>query len=536
MAGLSKLRLRQFMNRCIGTLALMIVGGAAFAQAPFTIVYPSDGTKVREKLNVRFPNNSMPPNSYVGIFLNGKLIEATKPTYVVPKNAKGKPAGRPYYQYVLDVKGRGIADTKGEPIELKAVLFTEVNDEPRIVDQSSVRITVDKSAGITVPNNGLLLRYGFKPGTEISYRVQERAAISQITESQAKLGGKPAELPIEGRSLRMLYAFDNVVSTPNGLQYIVRMQALSEKGKNYADLQVASDNEVKRYMDYEMAPIYMQMTGTGLQVWGSIPPYISFEGTTGEGSRLDLFASLPLPTLPEKRVRPGDSWQARFQDGVIDLEKLYDVTSVVRTTPGRGEFVGVEWERGRRCAVIRNIIEVGTASLESRGLARAGVQEDERRSLNETIWFDLDRKVIVKIIREQTIDTTQDIGRVTGFGSGGASGSAGPAAGGPGVGAPGAGGPPPGFGGPGGGGQGDDNKFVNPGSLSDILRQIRPGGGGRGGRGGGQTGPGGFGQGGFPGAPGAPGGFGGGQGRIGQLNAQDKVLTRVRLQRIFTLE
>jgi hypothetical protein len=334
----------------------------------------------------------------------------------------------------------------------------------------------------------------------------------------------------------MLYAFDNVVSTPNGLQYIVRMQALSEKGKNYADLQVASDNEVKRYMDYEMAPIYMQMTGTGLQVWGSIPPYISFEGTTGEGSRLDLFASLPLPTLPEKRVRPGDSWQARFQDGVIDLEKLYDVTSVVRTTPGRGEFVGVEWERGRRCAVIRNIIEVGTASLESRGLARAGVQEDERRSLNETIWFDLDRKVIVKIIREQTIDTTQDIGRVTGFGSGGASGSAGPSAGGPGVGAPGAGGPPPGFGGPGGGGQGDDNKAITPGSLSDILRQIRPGGGGRGGRGGGQTGPGGFGQGGFPGAPGAPGGFGGGQGRIGQLNAQDKILTRVRLQRIFTLE
>jgi hypothetical protein len=514
----------------------MIVGGAAFAQAPFTIVYPPDGTKVREKLNVRFPNNSMPPNSYVGIFLNGKLIEAAKPTYVVPKNAKGKPAGRPYYQYVLDVKGRGIADTKGEPIELKAVLFTEVNDEPRIVDQSSVRITVDKSAGITVPNNGLLLRYGFKPGTEISYKVQERAAISQITESQAKLGGKPAELPIEGRSLRMLYAFDNVVSTPNGLQYIVRMQALSEKGKNYADLQVASDNEVKRYMDYEMAPIYMQMTGTGLQVWGSIPPYISFEGTTGEGSRLDLFASLPLPTLPEKRVRPGDSWQARFQDGVIDLEKLYDVTSVVRTTPGRGEFVGVEWERGRRCAVIRNIIEVGTASLESRGLARAGVQEDERRSLNETIWFDLDRKVIVKIIREQTIDTTQDIGRVTGFGSGGASGSAGPSAGGPGVGAPGAGGPPPGFGGPGGGGQGDDNKAITPGSLSDILRQIRPGGGGRGGRGGGQTGPGGFGQGGFPGAPGAPGGFGGGQGRIGQLNAQDKILTRVRLQRIFTLE
>ena len=40
------------MKRWIGSLALACVAGAAFAQAPFTIVRPADESKVREKVRI----------------------------------------------------------------------------------------------------------------------------------------------------------------------------------------------------------------------------------------------------------------------------------------------------------------------------------------------------------------------------------------------------------------------------------------------------------------------------------------------------
>jgi hypothetical protein len=536
------------MNKSLGSLALVCVGAAAFAQsAPFTIIYPPDGTKVKEKINIRFPNNSIPSNSYVGIFLDGKLMEATRPTLVTPKDANGRSVGRPYFQYTLDVKGRGLANDTAKSMELKAVLFTEVNDTPRTTGDSSVKITVDKTAGIMIPEGGLKLRYNFKPGTELSYRMDERSSITTILERESNLGGRAAEYPLESESLRLLYAFDNSVKSGQSTDYIVRMQALPDKGKTYADLTTVGSTAPKRYQDYEMAPVYMQMSPTGLQRWGAIPPYVQFEGTGGEGARLDLYAVFPLPTLPEKSIKPGDSWQSRFQNGSLNLDKLYEVTSVVRTIPARGEFIGVEWERGRRCAVLKNSIEAGTRSLESRYFERAGTPEDTKFSLTETIWFDLDRKVIVKIFREQTIDTTQDASQFLGVSGAAAAGGGVPGgapggfpAGGP-AGAPGGqrGGLPSlsGAGGAAGGGAG--GKMISGGSpLGDFLRQLAP----RGQRGGGQRGAPGFGApGGVPGL-GGPGGapFGGpgfgGQGRIGQLNANDKILTRIRIQRTFILE
>jgi len=524
------------MKRTIGTVALAMIGSAVFAQnAPFTIIYPPDGTKVKEKLSIRFPNNSVPSNSYVGIFLDGKLMEATKPTLVTPKK-NGKPSGRPYYEYLLDVKGRGIPDSDGKSLELKAVLFNEVNDTPRIISDSSVRIIVDKSAGIPIPSGGFAMRYNFKAGTELKYELSERLSITQITESQKRLGGRAAEVPLpdQATKIRLLYAFDNTIPYGKSIDYIVRMQALPEKGKTYADLVVSGETAAKRYQDYELAPIYMQMSPTGLQRWGSIPPYIEFEGTSGEGSRLDLFAAFPLPTLPEKSVKPGDSWPSRFQYGAVNLEKLHESTSVVRTFPARGEFVGVEYERGRRCAVIRNVIEEAVPSFESKGLAKAGVQENEKTSLKETIWFDLDRKLIVKVIREQTIETTEDASRFLGFSSG-AGAAAGAPAGAPPAGAPGDAGGAAGSGLKRGGGLSNGNKAVS--EDKQDLRQFPPQ---RGGRGGAGLGAPGLGQGpsgpagmGFPGVPGGQ-GFGGG--RMGQLNAQDKVITVIRIQRTFVLE
>ena len=524
------------MKRWIGSLALTVVAGVAVAQAPFTIVRPLDNSRHKEKISVRFPQNSIPANGYVGIFLNGQLLEALRPNYVVPK-VNGKVVGRPYYEYVLDVKGRGLKDTEpGTWEELTAVLYDEYGETPRVVDKSTVRVRFDRAANINYPSNGRFLRYGWKVGQELIYQVNQRQVVSIISESQNRAGGRPAELPTEGEPIRMLYAVDSM----QGKDALVRMQPLPEKGKRYADLTVSGESAQKRYQDYEMAPIYMLLSPTGIQKWGAIPPYIQFEGTSGEANRLDLFAAFPLPTLPEKKVRPGDSWAGRFQTGIIDLNKLHDVTSVVRSIPARGEFVGIEWERNRPCVKLKNTIAAGTRSLEGANLARAGAafQNDVKYSVDETLWYDLSSGKVIKIVRDQTIDAKADSAAASslGFGLGSGSGGGGSAAGGPG----GPGGPAgaPGVG-PSRGGAGGAAGAAGAGGRDDLdrslggtqnLRQAGAGGLGLPGQGGpptrgGQGGPGGIGGPGF-----------GGPGFGGQAGAQEAQYIRIRSLRIFTLE
>jgi len=475
------------MKRPLVTLVFMTIVGAALAQAPFTIVRPADGAKVREKVHVLIPKNSIPTGGYIGIFLNGKFIEAITP-----------PLSGKYYDYTLDTKGRDIADGK---VNLEVVLYVDYSDNPRIVDRSSVTVNVANSASIAIPADGCKLRYKFAPKTEMVYNLEQRVAVSTITGTQNRAGGRPAELPLESEQIRLLYAVDNSYGNGDGL---MRLQALPTKGKDYALLTTASSTEANRYYDYQMHPIYMRITNTGREVFGSVPTYFPMEGTTGstgEDVMTNLYALYPLPTLPDKSVRPGDSWQGRFQNGMLDLSKISEVTRLTSKFLARGEFVGVEWEMGHPCAKIRNIITAGTKSMEGKQLqARGSAFADDKVEMTETIWFALDKGVIVKSIRDMTLDRKMESQ------GGAAGGGAGPA--------PGAGGGRPGVGTAGGGGG-----VGAPG----LDRQKGNFGGPSGAQGGGPVG--GFG----------PGGFGGRGGQTGGGTPQVQYV-RIRQQSIFTLE
>ena len=477
------------MKRTFGTLVFMCVMGAAFAQAPFTIVRPADGSKVREKVHVLIPKNSIPQGGYIGIFLNGKFVEAVTP-----------PLSGKYYDYVLDTKGRKIADGK---VNLEVVLYVDYNENPRIVDRSSVSVNVANSASIAIPANGFKLRYKFTPGTELIYNMEQRMAVSTISGTQNSAGGRPAELPLDAEKVRLLYAVDNAYGNGDGL---VRIQALTNKGKDYAMLTTsASEGEPKKFYDYMMHPVYMRINNTGNEVFGSVPNYFPMEGTsgnTGEDVMQNLYAVFPLPTLPTKAVRPGDSWQSRFQNGSLNLEKLDETTSLVNRFPARGEFIGVEWEMGHPCAKIKNSIAQGTKSLDGKKLASAGAAfTDDKIELSETIWFALDRGVIMKVERELRIDRKLES-------QGGAPGMGGPAMGGP-SGGPSRGGP-----------------AVGPAMGGDTSRQVGAPPAGMPGRGGSRQGPG---MG--PGMPGLGGGRSG-----GPSGAATVQYLRIRQLSTFTLE
>lgn len=476
------------MKRSFVALVFMAVVGAAYAQAPFTIVRPADGSKVREKVHVMIPKNSIPQGGYIGVFLNGKFIEAVTPQLV------GK-----YYDYVLDTKGRGIADGK---VNLEIVLYVDYAENPRIVDRSSISVNVSNSASIAIPAGGLKLRYKFRPKTALTYTLQQRVAISTISGTQNRAGGRPAELPIEAEKIRLLYATDNAYGNGDGL---LRMQALPQQGKDFAVLTTSGDSEPKRYFDYMMAPVYMRVTNTGREVFGSVPDYYGIDGVnggTGEDVSMNLYATFPLPTLPEKAVRPGDSWQSRFHNGALDLSKIHEQTRVTTKFPARGEFVGVEWEMGHPCAKIKNTITSGTKSLEGAQLAaRGSAFADDKVEMVETIWFALDRGVVMKSVRDMTVDRKME--------SQGAPGGMGGPSGGPGM--------PPGRGGPAMGGPGGPQGAPG----ADRQRGGGPGLGGRGLAPGGPQGP--------------PGGFGQ-PGRTGGGGTPQVQYLRIRQQSIFILE
>jgi hypothetical protein len=265
----------------------------------------------------------------------------------------------------------------------------------------------------------------------------------------------------------------------------------------------------------------MKLSNTGHEIFGSVPAYFTMEGAAGTANASDLWAVYPLPTLPVKAVNPGDVWQSRILQGNVDPTDLLNQTSLVKTFPAAGSFVGVEWERDHPCAKITNTISESEMSDEDKKLLSKGAEfAGEKIKLEETIWFALDTHKILKIVRDETLETKTQTA-APGGGPGGMPGGGMPGGVGPGFGPPGG---FPGGGGAPGGGKGEGGWSI-PFNQSNPLKQ---------GRRFGPMGP--PGRGGPPGMMG-PGGFPGGMGRGGQPPvATQNAYIRLRIEQIFTLE
>ncbi len=383
------------------------------AQSSFTIVRPADGSKVREKVRVLIPKNSIEPGAYVGVFLDGKFVEAVVP----PVDGKdGK-----YRVYTLDTKGRNIQD--GE-MKLELVKY-EGADPPRISDRSSVTVTVGNHMNINVPAGGIRLRYGFTPGQQMTYHIQEVETLSTLSGLGNQNGGRAAQLPQSELSHRIMYAVDNTYGNGDAL---LRMQTIPDRGKDYAILAIVGEPEPRQIFDYQMQPVYMRVNKTGRPVFGAVPEYFGFSsGGAMEGGEF-VYGSWPLPVLPEKPVAPGSNWQSAYEMPVAVIQgKADEMSQVTQPFPARGEFVTAEWEMGHPCAKIRNSIAEGTRSFKGQQLANAGAAfADDRVALDETIYFALDNKKILKLVRSITIDRKVQVqDGATGMGGGATGGKAG---------------------------------------------------------------------------------------------------------------
>ncbi|MFM9872312.1 MAG: hypothetical protein ACKVQS_02465 [Fimbriimonadaceae bacterium] len=397
------------MKRLLTTaLAALMVAGA-FAQGTFTIRRPADGSKVREVVKVRIPKNSIPEGGYIGVLVNGKFLEA-----VIP-DVEGSD-----YVYNLDTKARKIADG---PMTIETVLYFYTQGAPQVLNRSSVNVVLDNSATImkNAPN-GFNLRYKFYPGKEYVYNMTEQSSVSFVTQAQAQLGSRAAEIVTNTESIRYLIAHANNYGTSG----LIRMQALPTKGKDYAYIITAGETVPKKFMDYEMHPIFMKITDRGREMFTSLPIYFPWEGASVD-ARTDLFAMFPPSVLPDRPKSVGDRWPAAIPQGNINLEKKDEIEHMVENLPGSATLESVEWEQGFPCAKIRSELSLGANDLKNLKSLEGVIGQAQSLKIESIQWFAIDRGIMIR----EELRFTSEILVTVGASAGGAGAAGGGPSGGP---------------------------------------------------------------------------------------------------------
>lgn len=522
------------MKKFLIAAAFFALAGMTVAQGTFTIRRPVDGATVRETVKIRIPKNSIPEGGYIGVYVDGKFLEAALP------DVEGSD-----YVYPLDTKKRNLTD--GEHT-IEIVLFVDFSEKPRIVNRSSVRVKVDNQTSIKVPENGMSLRYKFNPGKEWTYALTRKTSVSLLSQALAQVGGRAPSRDLQTEKTRIMYAIDNSYLESGSRQGLVRIQGLPDKGRDYTVVTVSGDAEPTVRFSHEMHPIFMRVTDTGREIFSAAPPYFPLEGTSGDGVRTDLFYSFPLPVLPSRTVRPGDVWEAPFLLPTFEFDKKDEESKYTRGLPSRGSFVGVEWYRNMPCAKIRMSLSAGPRELAGSSSSINQVEgETTKVEIEQVVWFSLDRGMVVRVDRNMTQESIVESQASGGTGATGGAPGGGPSGGPAGVGAAGGGG---------GGAPAAMGASINPDQFLASLQfaynpmvdsqgrltlfQRQPG--GPGGRGPGGRGPGGPGVGGPPPGVGGPPpgmggpGFGGFTGGAGGAGGGLTIRQVLRIQSVTSME
>lgn len=393
------------MKRLMVNAVLMALAGVALAQSSFTIRRPLEGATVRETVDIRIPVKSIPGGQgFVGIWVNGRFLEAVSPYYP----AVGVNTTATDFIYKLDTKAFKIPDGQ---MTIEAVLYANRGSFTQPINKSSVVVRLDNSASIRIPSNGLLLRYPFTVNSEYVYRVEYKNTLQSLTDAQAQLGSRAGEVESQPETFRYRMTVMNRYKKSDGTtEGLLLMQPITERGRDYAMLTTAGNTAPQKYYDYMMEPLYMRLANNGREIYGAWPIYAPNGASFGEASTTDLIAMLPLPILPSRGVRPGGpAFSGFLPQATLDLAKSYETESFTKLVQARGTLEGIEYERGRPCAKIRNVLAQGDPAT--------GVLE-----FDEYYWFALDLGMPIKIERRYTVTTRvrENVG-----GGGGATGGGG---------------------------------------------------------------------------------------------------------------
>lgn len=381
---------KQTMKRAAIGL-LMLCSAAALAQAPFTIVRPQDGARVREVVQIRFPIRSVPQGGFIGVSINGKFVEAVAPAALDTDRERG------HYIYRWDTKRLNVPDGE-HTIQLTLYSNPEGGAGARVLGRSSVSLQVENE--IKVPAEGIFLRYRWTPGK--MYRYDVKAVAKEVNEVQYS-GLSPEETLLSEVSLR---GDLNVMDFRNSLGLIswtLIPPAIEIQG-----------GQVSTITSDRMAPVYQEIETTG-----RVRYQVSRTPDAQQAEEFYFWVA-DLPLLPPRRYKPGDRWSATISN--YDPLRSGDITEVSNQIPVAARLERFEWERGYKCA---KIVYEFTGNLPGE-IELSGLRlERPKSTVRRVVYFAYD---IGQVIRMTT--TVQLEGAVRqdqfGGGMGGPSGFGGP--------------------------------------------------------------------------------------------------------------
>lgn len=377
------------MNRLI--VGLWLIFGVAWAQAPFTIVRPLDGARVRETVQVRFPIRSVPQGGFIGVSIDGKFVEAVAPASLRSDRERG------HYIYEWNTKARNVPDGQ-HTIELTLYSGTE-GGNPRVLARSSVRVIVANE--IKPPAGGIRLQYRWLPPGKI-VRYNMTYAVKESTEIQYS-----GLTPEENTLYELRFKGDlNVLDWRNNLgliSWIVFPPAVRGAPGQYEVL-----------TGKNFAPVYQEVESTGRVRYQNAR---IGEQLQQEYDVLYYWVG-DLAIIPPKPLKPGDRWTGTIVLG--NPLRSGDISEVAEDqVPAAARLERFEWERGYKCA---KIVYEFTGNLPG-DVDVGGIRlEKAKIKFRRETYFAYD---IGQIVRQRTtieIETTQreQAGASGGFMGGGA--------------------------------------------------------------------------------------------------------------------
>ncbi|MCS6920190.1 MAG: hypothetical protein NZM28_10495, partial [Fimbriimonadales bacterium] len=311
---------KQTMKRAAIGL-LMLCSATALAQAPFTIVRPQDGARVREVVQIRFPIRSVPQGGFIGVSINGRFVEAVAPAALDSDRERG------HYIYRWDTKRLNVPDGE-HTIELTLYSNPEGGAGARVLGRSSVRIQVENE--IKAPAEGIFLRYRWTPGK--MYRYDVKATAKEVNEVQYS-GLTPEETILT----EVTFKGDlNVLDFRNSLGLI-----------SWTPVPPAIEitgGQVNAITAERTAPVYQEIETTGRV------RYQVSRLADSQQAEVYYFWTADLPLLPPRRYKQGDRWSAT----IVTYNPLRsgEVNEVGSQIPVAARLERFEWERGYKCAKI----------------------------------------------------------------------------------------------------------------------------------------------------------------------------------------
>ncbi|GBC91911.1 hypothetical protein HRbin15_00371 [bacterium HR15] len=362
----------------------LILVGCAWAQAPFTILRPVEGARVREKVEVRVPLHSVPPEGFIGVSIDGKFVEAVAPAALRTDKEKG------HLIYEWDTKARNIPDGK-HTIEL--TLYSGGNDR-RILARSAVNVVVENK--IKIPADGIRLQYKWIPGRNFHYRVQ----VAAKDQTELKDTGLSPEETLLMDVKFGVDLFTHDFTPPLALiAWMPVPPAVILEGGQYSV--ITGEN---------MAPVYQEIETTGRVRYQ--------ESRLGQSQQYEYYyvTAGNLPELPPTKVKEGFRWSMTLvqYDPLETGEGGNPKVAARFPIPARIE--SFEWERGYKCA---KIVCEFTGNIPGRFDMGEFRLEKPKVKVKRTIYFAYDIGQVVRMTTSIEFETTvrEQIGGSGGIGA-----------------------------------------------------------------------------------------------------------------------